>query len=81
MHLKSSHDAVIFVKVKVARKYSYITELKEMQTTAYCLEDALLVFAKYLPKTVVRVLLRNNSFHRLGHLTCDFYLLLCCCCC
>eukprot|EP00906_Rhabdomonas_costata_P037572 RCo052945 len=45
---------------------SLFTELRDMQATANSLEEALSAFGKYLPHTVVRILLKNNKFHHLG---------------
>eukprot|EP00906_Rhabdomonas_costata_P037575 RCo052950 len=45
---------------------SMVTEIHDMEVTAFALEEALLAFAKFLPRTVVRMLLRNNKMHQLG---------------
>ena len=37
-----------------------------MESTAFALEEALQAFAKFLPRTVVKMLLRNNKMHHLG---------------
>eukprot|EP00906_Rhabdomonas_costata_P037573 RCo052947 len=45
---------------------SLFTEIRDMQVTTRSLEEALSAFGKYLPHTVVRILLKNNKFHHLG---------------
>ena len=45
---------------------SVVTEIRDMEGTATALEAALLAFAKFLPRTVVRMLLRDRTMHTLG---------------
>eukprot|EP00906_Rhabdomonas_costata_P011175 RCo015805 len=47
-------------------RISFFAEIGDMQRTTHSLEDALLVFQKYLPPTVVKVLLRSSRLHGLG---------------